>query len=323
MSHLPCTSIYPLRAAVTLMLFALTSAGQVPRTPGGQPSLEGIWTNATVTPLERPRELAEQEFFTEEEAAEYEAQASERNDADRRNSDPEADLRRAYNDFWWDRGTAVVSSRRTSLIVDPPEGRIPPLTPEAQARADDRAEARRLHPADGPEDRSLNDRCISRGSNGPPMLPGGYNNNYQIVQTRDHIVILIEMIHDARIIPLDGGPHLSENVRLWMGDSRGRWEGDTLVVETTNFTDQTNFRGSGENLRVVERFQRVDENTLLYQFSLDDPDSFTSPWSGEIPMKKTEGPIYEFACHEGNYAMTHILAAARAEEREAEDAPRE
>ena len=323
MSHRPCASIYPLRAAVTLMLFALTSAGQVPRTPEGQPSLEGIWTNATVTPLERPRELADQAFFTEEEAAEYEAQASERNDADRRNSDPEADLRRAYNDFWWDRGTAVVSSRRTSLIVDPPEGRIPPLTPEAQARADDRAEARRLHPADGPEDRSLNDRCISRGSNGPPMLPGGYNNNYQIVQTRDHVVILIEMIHDARIIPLDGSPHLSENVQLWMGDSRGRWEGDTLVVETTNFTDQTNFRGSGENLRVVERFQRVDENTLLYQFSLDDPDSFTSPWSGEIPMKKTEGPIYEFACHEGNYAMTHILAAARAEERGAEDAPRE
>ncbi len=323
MSHRPYASIYPLRAAVTLVLFALTSAGQVPRTPDGQPSLEGIWTNATVTPLERPRELEDQAFFTEEEAAEYEAQASERNDADRRNSDPEADLRRAYNDFWWDRGTAVVSSGRTSLIVDPPDGRIPPLTPEAQARADDRAEARRLHPADGPEDRSLNDRCITRGNNGPPMLPGGYNNNYQIVQTQDHVVIFIEMIHDARIIPLDGSPHLPENVRLWMGDSRGRWEDDTLVVETTNFTDQTNFRGSGENLRVVERFERVDENTLLYQFSLDDPESFASPWSGEIPMKTTEGPIYEYACHEGNYAMAHILAAARAEERGAEDAPRE
>ena len=323
MSHRPCASIYPLPAAVTLVLFALTAAGQAPRAPDGPPSLQGIWTNATVTPLERPRELAEQGFFTEEEAAEYEAQARERNDADRRNSNPEADLRRAYNDFWWERGTEVVSSRRTSLIVDPPDGRIPPLTPQAQARAADRAEARRLHPADGPEDRSLADRCITRGNNGPPMLPAGYNNNYQILQTQGYVVILIEMMHDARIIPLDGRPHLPENVRQWMGDSRGRWEGDTLVVETTNFTDKTNFRGSGENLRVVERFTRVDENTLLYQFSLDDPDSFTSPWSGEIPMKKAAGPIFEYACHEGNYSLANILAGARAEEQAAEDAARE
>ena len=166
---------------------------------------------------------------------------------------------------------SVVSTRRTSLIVDPPDGRIPPLTPEAQKKAAARAEARRLHPADGPEDRSLADRCIVRGTAGPPMLPAGYNNNYQILQTPEHVAILIEMIHDARIIPLDGRPHLARKIRQWLGDSRGRWEGNTLVVETTNFTDKTNFRGSGENLRVIERFTRVDEDTLLYQFTVDDP----------------------------------------------------
>ena len=200
------------------------------------------------------------------------------------------------------------------MIVDPPDGRIPSLTVEAQNRAEARAEARRLRPADGPEDRSLSDRCITRGNNGPPMLPSGYNNNYQIVQSSDHIVIMIEMIHDARIIPLDPRPHLPTEVRQWLGDSRGRWEGDTLVIETTNFTDKTNFRGSGENLHVVERFTRVDDDTLLYQFMVDDPQSFERPWSGEIPMKRAQGPIFEYACHEGNYSMANILAAARAQE---------
>lgn len=288
-----------------------------PRTPDNRPDLQGIWTNSTVTPLERPRELGAKEFFTQAEASEYERQARERTDGDRRDSNADADLTTGYNDFWWDRGTKVVSTRRTSLIVDPPDGRIPPLTAEAQKKAADRAEARRLHPADGPEDRSLADRCIVRGNSGPPMLPAGYNNNYQIVQTPQHIVILMEMIHDARVIPLDGRPHLPANVAQWLGDSRGRWEGDTLVVETTNFTGKTNFRGSGENLRVVERFTRVDESTLLYRFTVDDPQSFTKPWSGEIPMKKAPGPIFEYACHEGNLSMANILSAARAEEKAA------
>jgi hypothetical protein len=279
--------------------------------------LQGIWTNATLTPLERPAELAGKEFFTPAEAAAYEKQGRERNDADRRGSTPEADLAVGYNAIWWDRGTHIVSTGRTSLIVDPPDGRIPPLTPEAQKKAAARAEARRLHPADGPENTSLADRCIVRGTAVPPMLPAGYNNNYQILQTPEHVVILVEMIHDARVISLDGRPHLGKKIRQWLGDSRGRWEGNTLVVETTNFTDKTNFRGSGENLRVVERFTRVDEDTLRYQFTVDDPQSFARPWSGEIPMKKTAGPLFEYACHEGNLSMENTLSTARDEEKAA------
>ena len=290
------------------------------RTPSGQPDLEGIWTNSTVTPLERPRELAGKAFFTPEEAAEYEKQARERNDGDRRDKNPEADLAVGYNDAWWDRGTKVVSTRRTSLIVDPPDGRIPPLTPDAQKRAAARAEARKLRPSDNPEDRTLADRCIVRGNTGPPMLAAGYNNFYQVVQTPDYVVILIEMIHDARIISLRPRAPLPTTVRKWMGDSRGRWEGNVLVVDTTNFTDQTNFRGSDEHYRVVARLWRVDEDTLLYQFTVDDPRSFTRPWSGEIPMKKAVGPIYEYACHEANYSLTNTLRIARAEETAARQA---
>jgi hypothetical protein len=289
----------------------------------GPRDLQGIWTNATLTPLERPSELAGKEFFTPAEAADYEKQGRERNNADRRDSNADADLAVGYNAIWWDRGTKVVSTRRTSLIVDPRDGRIPPLTPEAQQRAAARAEARRLHPADGPEDGSLADRCIVRGTAGPPMLPAGYNNTYQILQTPDHVVILIEMIHDARIISLDGRPHLGKKIRNWLGDSRGRWEGNTLVVETTNFTDKTNFRGSGENLRVIERFTRVDDGTLLYQFTVDDPQSFARPWTAEIPMKKTAGPVFEYACHEGNLSMENILSIARDEEKAAGESVRQ
>jgi hypothetical protein len=297
--------------AAVAFLHPTARAGQsLPR------DLEGTWTNATLTPLERPRELADKAFFTKEEAAGYERQARERNDADRRDrTNPQADLAIGYNDAWWDRGTSVVSTRRTSLIVDPPDGRIPPLTADAQQRAAERAEARRLRPADGPEDLTMADRCLTRGNNGPPMLQAGYNNNYQIVQTRDYVMILIEMMHDARIIPLDGRPAAPTTIRQWLGRSRGRWERDTLVVETTNFTDKTNFRGASEHLRVIERFTRTDQDTLLYQFTVDDPRAFTKPWSGEIPMKKATGPIYEYACHEANYSMVNTLRTARAEER--------
>lgn len=284
----------------------------VPVCATAQGNLEGIWTNATITPLERPPELAGKAFFTPAEAAAYEKRLRERNNADHRESDSDADLTTGYNDFWWDRGTRVVSTLRTSIIVDPPDGRLPALTPEAQKKAADRAEFRRLHPADGPENLSLADRCIARPS--PPMLPAGYNNNHRIVQGPGYVAIFSEMIHDARIIPLDPRPHLPSNVRQWMGDSRGHWEGKTLVVETTNFTDKTNFRGSGENLRLIERFTRVDEDTLLYQFTVDDPQSFVKPWSGEIPMKKSPGPMFEYACQEGNYSLSNTLSAARAEE---------
>ena len=263
--------------------------------------------------MERPADLAGKPFFSPEEAAVYEKQVRERNNADRREGNSDADLTTGYNDFWWDRGTKVVSTLRTSIIVDPPDGRIPPPTPEAQKRAAARAEARRLHPADGPEDLSLADRCIARP--GPPILPAGYNNNHQIVQTPDYVVIYSEMMHDARIIPLDGRPHLPRNVHQWFGDSRGQWAGNTLVVQTTNFTDKTNFRGSGENMRLTERFTRIDKDTLLYQFTVDDPESFQRPWSGEIPLKKAPGPIFEYACHEGNYSLVNTLSAARAEEK--------
>ena len=285
---------------------------KVPRTLDNQPDLQGIWTNATVTPLERPLESAGKAFFTPAEAAAFEKQMRERNNGDRRDANSDADLAVGYNDFWWDRGTKVVSTLRTSLIVDPPDGRIPPLTADAQKRAAARAEARRQHPADGPEDLSLADRCIARP--GPPMIPAGYNNNHRIVQSAGYVVIFSEMMHDARIVPLDRWPHLPGGVRQLFGDPRGRWEGDTLVVETTNFTDKTNFRGAGENLHLVERFTRSDEDTLLYQFTIDDPQSFEKPWSGEIPMKKAPGPIFEYACHEGNYSLVNTLTAARAED---------
>src|SRR5688572_13973160 len=300
------------KALAILSLASISAMGQnAPR----KPDLQGIWSNATITPLERPQDLAGKAFFTPGEAAAYEKQVRARNDGDRRDANPDADLAVGYNDFWWDRGTRVVSTLRTSLIVDPPDGRLPPLTPEAEKRAAARAEARRLHPADGPEDLSLADRCIARP--GSPMLPAGYNNNHQIVQTPDYVMILSEMMHDARIIPLDGRPHPHSAFRQLFGDSRGRWEGDTLVVETTNFTNKTNFRGAGQNMRLTERFTRIDQDTLLYQFTVDDPESFERPWSGEIPMNRVPGPIIEYACHEGNYSLVHTLGAARATEKAA------
>jgi hypothetical protein len=285
-----------------------------PRTPDGHPDLQGIWNFATLTTLERPSELGGKQILSDQEAAEYEKQTLERRDPDRRDGSREADVGRAYNAAWWDFGKKIVGTKRTSLIVDPPDGKLPALTPEAQKRADDRAAARRLHPADGPEDRGLPERCLLWGTAGPPMMPSAYNNNFQLFQTRSHVAIFNEMIHDARIIPLDGRPHLPPGIRQWMGDSRGHWDGNTLVVDTTNFTDKTNFRGTGETLHLVERFTRVDRNTLLYEFTIHDPQSFTRPWTAAIPMVKTDELIYEYACHEGNYGMFGILKGARVEE---------
>jgi len=288
-----------------------------PRTPDGQPDLQGVWTNITITPLERPANLAGKEFFTPAEARQYEKDTVERNNADRRDGGAQADLSRAYNDAWYDRGTKVVETLRTSLIIDPPDGRIPrvaqqgvPAAPVGFGR-----------PPEGPEDRSLAERCILWGTAGPPMLPSFYNNNYQIVQAPGYVTIMVEMIHDARIIPLDtpnaARPHLNSSVRQWMGDPRGHWEGNTLVVETTNFSDRTRFQRSSQNMRLVERFTRTAPDTILYEFTVDDPSAFTRPWTGQIPMKRTEGPIIEYACNEGNYAMEGMLAGARADEKKA------
>jgi hypothetical protein len=291
-----------------------------PKTPDGQPDLQGVWTNITITPLERPAELAGKEFLTPQEAAEYEKRIVAANNVDRKNLPPEVDVNLAYNDAWYDRGTKVVGTRRTSLIVDPPDGKIPALTPEAQKRQTEMRAAAAGHANDGPEGRSLAERCLLWATAGPPMLPSFYNNNYQIVQAPGYVVIMVEMIHDARIIPLDGRGHLPANMRQWMGDARGHWEGNSLVVDTTNFTDKTRFRGSADKLHLTERFTRVDPDTIVYEFTVDDPTTYTKPWTAQIPMKKSQGPIFEYACHEGNYAMAGMLAGARAQEKAAEEA---
>jgi hypothetical protein len=287
---------------------------KAPRTSWGHPDLQGTWSTATITPFERPADLAGKEFFTELEAKEFERATLARTNRDRRDGGAEADVARAYNDFWWDSGTRVVPSRRTSLVVDPPDGRIPPLTADAQKRVDAVAAARKVSPADNPEDRNLWERCIVRGVP-TAMLPGPYNNNYQVFQTSDHVVILAEMIHDARIIPLDGRAHMPGHVRSWLGDSVGKWEGDTLVVETTNFTDKFSFRGSSEHMRLVERFTRTADDVLTYRVTIDDPAAFTRSWTVELPARRSTESIYEYACHEGNYGLEGILKGHRAEEK--------
>ena len=312
-----------------------TAAGTwtVPRTPDGRPDLQGMWTNATITPLERPEELGEKRAYTAEEALELEGGAVGRIERAARPSDPNREQLPVrddnqpggYNNFWIDRGTLVATvagEKRTSLIIEPPNGRIPPRTPEGQKRAAARSERRRQGAFDHPELRPLGERCLLAfgSSSGPPMLPVLYNNHDQIVQTPAYVMILVEMVHDARIIPLDGRPHPPPHIRKWMGDSVGHWEGDTLVVDTTNFTSRQSFRGSSENLHVIERFTRVDAGTILYEFTIDDPTTFTQTWGGEIPLFLTEEPLYEYACHEGNYALPGILAGARLLEKEAAEA---
>ena len=277
-----------------------------PRTAWGDPDLQGIWNYATMTPLERPRELADKAILTEEEAAAYQKQVLDRQAVTNNTAGPD----------WWDPGTRRLMERRSSLIVDPPNGRIPPQTKETQARMAARAEARRDRGiAEGPEDLGLNERCLLWAIAGPPMLPGVYNNNVQFIQFRDYVVILNEMIHDARIVPLDGRPHGS--IRRWMGDPRGHWDGNTLVVDSINFTDKSSFRGSGEALRLVERFTRVRNTTIEYRFTADDPATWTAPWTAAISMTKTDGPIYEYACHDGNYkSIEGILRGARTQDKD-------
>jgi len=304
------------RALLAFALAVIAANAQTPpRTADGQPDLQGVWSNATITPLERPSDLAGKQTLTPEEAAVYEKQVVDRNNVDHRTGNAESDVAPGYNEFWYDRGTKVVGSRRTSLIVDPPDGRIPSLTPESQRRVQEAETWMREHATDGPEGRSLAERCLLWRTAGPPMLPGPYNNFFQILQTREHVVILSEMIHDARVIPLDGSPHLASDIRQWTGDSRGHWEGDVLVVDTTNFSGKYSFRGSDRNLHLIERFTRVSPDTLLYEFTVNDPTAFTKPWTVQIPVTKTKGPVFEYACHEGNYAMADILAGARAAEK--------
>ena len=297
------------------------------RTPDGHPDLSGVWDFRTVTPVERPTEFADKEFFSEEEVAAYAAERVRANNADLNRDEKKRtttsrgqvngtresrDLALAYNDFWWDRGTAVVETRRTSLVVRPADGRIPPLTDAAAERAAERVRINQ-RPTEGPEDRPLGERCITGFNSGPPMLPAAYNMNVQIFQTTDHVVLLNEMVHNARIIPLDGSTH--GKIPQWTGVSRGHWEGDTLVVETKNFLRETSFRNSSKHLHLIERIQRLSEDMLLYTFTVTDPTTWTQPWTVELPMRLSNLPIFEYACHEGNYGMDGTLSGARVIER--------
>jgi hypothetical protein len=331
----PLTVLTGIAAAVLLATLPAIGQGTVPRTADGHPDLSGIWTNATITPLERPKDLAGKEFFTEQEAIAYEKNSRERRNKDVRQRGTITDVANAYNDFWWDSGSTVVKTRRTSLIVDPPDGKLPALTPGRRDELQTELDAKRqrcqhnpgcepdngnaLAPADGPEDRPLMERCLSF-NNVTPMLPTAYNNDYEIVQTPGAVAIDVEMVHQVRHIPLDGSPHLPANIRTWMGDSRGHWEGDTLVIDTTNFNDQVSYRGSDKNLHMIERLTRTDPDTLVYRFTMDDPTAFTKPWTAELPMVKAKGLLYEYACHEGNMGMTDILSSARSDEKKAESA---
>jgi hypothetical protein len=278
---------------------ALSAQGAL-RTPDGHPDLQGIWDYRTATPLERPRDMADKSVFTDDEARAFEKRTAERR----------GNVVAVHPTEWLDYGANVLGDNRTSLIVDPPSGRVPALTVAARARVTAANAAAQETKADDPEDRSIQERCLIFGA-GPPLLPGPYNNNVQIVQTPDYVVINNEMIHDARIVPLDNRPHLPGAIRQWLGDSRGRWDGDTLVIETTNFHDAISFRGSGSGLRVTERFRRADPDTLDYEFTIDDPGSFTAPWTARFPMKKTDEAMYEYACHEGNYGLQDIMRGAR------------
>ena len=328
MSHRCLAAVCAVIAVVALtpILSAAQSANTVPsRTPWGDPDLQGIWNNATTTPLERPDDLGGQELLTDEErAARDEAGDRAR---EQRGETPGTGETGSYNNFWTERGIRLAG---TSLIVDPPDGRLPPLTPEAHNRRTS-PEAQRLAdvrrgrlPADSWEQLDLSDRCI--WYRGIPSFPTGYNNNYHIVQNPDYVAILQEHIHDVRFIPLDGRPHVAQAIRQYAGDSRGHWEGETLVVETTNFTNKAfirNFNGDlSEALHVVERFTRIGPTTLDYEFTVNDPRTWTRPWKGSLPMARIEGPMFEYACHEGNYGLTNILAGSRAQEEAAEQGSR-
>jgi hypothetical protein len=305
------------RAAAVVIVIPVLVSGQA-RTGDGRPSFEGIWNSATATPLERPRELKDKPFFTPAEAAQWERAYAKQNE----DPPPGAKLTGTgtYNTVYREWGTRTLKTLRTSIITEPADGRIPALTPAAAEVKRRRLEG--LKKVENPEDLGLQDQCLAFLTAGPPMLPYSYNSNYQIVQTDDTVLVHAEMIHDARIIHLDGRPHAPARLRSWLGDSIGRWEGDTLVVDTTNFNDGNGFYGDAggnfgwdRNLHLIERFRLFDTDTLLYQFEIDNPTAFTARWKGELTMTRSSEMIYEFACHEGNYSLTNMMRGYRATER--------
>ena len=296
----------PGAAFVALTLTVLVRA-QAPatshRTPDGHPDLQGYWYFGSATPLERPKEFEGKTFLTAEEASAYE----------RRTDEHRGDVLAVHAPEWLDYGKRMDADHRTSLIIDPPDGRVPPLTAAARDKMAARRARMQNSPADNPEDRAIQERCLVFGA-GPPLLPGPYNNNMQIVQTSNAMVVFSEMIHDARIVALDGRPASPAPIRFWLGASRGHWDGDTLTVETMNFAEGISFRGSDEHLRVIERFTLHGDDALRYEFTIDDPTAFTRRWTGAFTMTRTSERIYEFACQEGNYGLMNILRTARTEE---------
>jgi hypothetical protein len=313
-------------AAQTQPAINTTETTSLPRTPSGDPDLNGVWDFRTLTPFERPKNLAEKAFFTDDEATEFEAgRLSEF--AVRDDKKPE-DIVGNYNQFWFDPGSRVGDTNRTSLVIDPPNGRVPPMTGEAKEK---RAAQRELREGVGPhmptfggfvEDLGSGGaavRCILGFNSGPPMTPGGYNQNVQLVQTPSTVALVNEMVHSSRIIPINGRDHLSDDIRQWMGDSRGHWEGDTLVVETKHFLRETSFRGgvTSSDLRLIERFTKTSGDTLMYEVTIEDPNAWVHPWSYAIPMRRNHHPLFEYACHEGNYGLYNILAGARMKEKAA------
>lgn len=329
MSHRYFVSLCALANAIILLISigaaAQTKPYATPKTPDGQPDLQGIWSTLTSVPLERPANLGAKEFYTPEELAAPAQRGGGRGGrGGGRGAAPAetGDLAVHYDtsQFGLDRSHATLSkSNRTSLIVGP-EGRVPPILPEAQKKLAARAAYQRDHQWDGPDSRPLAERCITWPSEGPPMLAPGYNSNLQIVQGKGYVAIMQEMIHDVRVIPTDNSPHLPSNIHLYFGDSRGHWEGNTLVIDTTNFTDKTPFHGSGDKLHVVERLTRTADDAIKYEFTVDDPTAWAKPWSAEVSWAKDPGPIFEYACQEGNYGMANNLSGARATEKKAAEA---
>ena len=313
-------------AGLLAFLIAAQSLAQTkpyvqPRTPDGQPDLQGYWTNSTYVPLERPNGVTK-EFYTPQEAAERIKREAAR-ESTQTNPGTTEDVHYDFSQFVLDRSqTPLSQSLRTSLIYDPPDGRIPPMTEEGKRRTAERDEAARKLGGrwDSAQSNQLDDRCIIMRGPGPPMMDAAYNSNYQIVQTAGYVMILTEMIHDVRIIPLVAHPQPSQNIRQWIGLSQGRWENNTLVVETTNFNGKNPFSGSSENLKVTERFTRTAENMIQYRFTIEDKSMWARPWSGELPLTKTSGPIFEHACHEGNFGLYNTLVGARLEEKRAAEA---
>lgn len=302
-----------------------TAKGYVaPRTPDGQPDLQGIWDTASITPLERPKELGTKAFYTDEEIKQYEKRRMNDLDRDRRDGGATQDLARAYNDGWFDRGTHLARNKRTSRVIDPADGRFPPFTPEAQKKYDEFHKWFAANPGNSAEDRELFDRCLFFSQSGPPLVPGNYNNLYQIIQTPGYVTIYSEMAHQTRTVPITRREKLPKDVAQWMGESVGHWEGETLIIESSNirFNDHSHFGTqydgmTDENLRVTERFTRTAADMITYQATVTDPTVYTKPWTIELPMEKAVGPIFEYACHEGNYGLSGILSGERVKEKEA------